>query len=302
MIREIRNIVVGVDLSRSPDPVLHPAAQLAAHLQAELHIVHGYMLSDPLLDAYTKAGYLGQQTLTQYGENIQAALESHVAAAVPGISTKPRALAGSAASAMMDVAAETGADLIIVGSARHHKIPVSLLGSSCRAVVRKADVPVLMMRPDSRPVPRGILVATDLSPLSAAAYGHGLAVAGNSRDVQVRCVLVISDSLMMLPLEQQLLEKVARQELDEFAQKVAVRGEVVEKVVRRGEPAAELAAEAGVWGADLLVLGSHGRRGMERFLIGSVAETVLKTAPCNVLVVPAGAARHATSTPGDDRG
>ena len=66
MIPTIRSIVVGIDMGRGGDPVLRPAAELARRIDAALHVVHGYMLSDPLLDAYSRAGYLGEQTLTQF--------------------------------------------------------------------------------------------------------------------------------------------------------------------------------------------------------------------------------------------
>lgn len=289
MIPKIRNIVVGVDMTRGGDPVLGPAAELARHTGAALHVVHGYMLSDPLLDAYARAGYLGEQTLTQFGENIQAALEAQVAEVLPYGVASVRAVAGSPATAMLELADEVSADLIVVGSTRHDRLPLSLLGSSCRAVIRRSELPVLVMRPDIPGVPRRILVATDLSPLARAAYEEALAIAGDSAAVEMRCVLVISDALLMLPLEQRLLDRVAEEELEEFTRGLTIGGRHIERVVRRGDPATEIAAEARDWSADMIALGSHGRHGMERFLIGSVAESTLKNAPCNVLVVPPGA-------------
>jgi nucleotide-binding universal stress UspA family protein len=53
----------------------------------------------------------------------------------------------------------------------------------------------------------------------------------------------------------------------------------------RGEPGQEIVKAAKDWGADLIVVGSHGRRGLTRALVGSVAETVMRHAPCPVLVV-----------------
>ena len=286
MIPGIRDLVVGVEMGRYGDPVLRSASELAQHLNAALHVVHGYMLSDPLLDAYARAGYLGEQTLTQFGQNIQAALQAQVDAVIPGLAASARAVAGSPATAMLELAHEVDADLILVGSTRHDRLPLSLLGSSCRAVIRRSELPVLMLRPDRPGVPLKVLVATDLSPLAEAAYHESLAIAGGSAAVEMRCLLVVSEALMMLPLERRLLDRVAEEELEEFTQGLAIEGRPVERVIRRGDPAAEIAAEASEWRADLIALGSHGRRGMERFLIGSVAESILKTSPCNVLVVP----------------
>lgn len=52
-----------------------------------------------------------------------------------------------------------------------------------------------------------------------------------------------------------------------------------------GSPAESIVERAASWPADLIVLGSHGHSGCRRFMVGSVAETVLKQAPCSVQVV-----------------
>lgn len=67
-----------------------------------------------------------------------------------------------------------------------------------------------------------------------------------------------------------------------------------EIVVRRGEAAADAIVRYAVGvGAGLVVIGTHGRRGVRRFLMGSVAEEVVRRAPCPVLAVPLAAARTA---------
>jgi universal stress protein A len=53
----------------------------------------------------------------------------------------------------------------------------------------------------------------------------------------------------------------------------------------QGEPGEEIVTAAQDWGADLIVIGSHGRHGLTRALVGSVAESVMRHAPCPVLVV-----------------
>jgi len=57
--------------------------------------------------------------------------------------------------------------------------------------------------------------------------------------------------------------------------------------VEAGPPATTIARAAKEWPADLIVIGSHGRSGMRRALLGSVAEGVMRNAPCPVLVVRA---------------
>ncbi|MQA28454.1 MAG: universal stress protein [Luteitalea sp.] len=59
----------------------------------------------------------------------------------------------------------------------------------------------------------------------------------------------------------------------------------VETAIRQGEPRAEIIDEATDWAADVIVVGSHGHTGLKRFLLGSVAQSIVSHAPCSVYVV-----------------
>lgn len=65
----------------------------------------------------------------------------------------------------------------------------------------------------------------------------------------------------------------------------------VEHVLVEGQPAQEVLRLAKEQNCDLIVIGTHGRTGLERFILGSVAETILREAPCPVLTVNESAAR-----------
>lgn len=94
-------------------------------------------------------------------------------------------------------------------------------------------------------------------------------------------------SVVASPKMMQELAEQAQRHLEEWqsaAASVAGEGRVtVEKVV--GEPAAEIVSFAKAKGVDLLVLGTHGRSGLEHALMGSIAERVVRKAPCPVLTV-----------------
>ena len=85
----------------------------------------------------------------------------------------------------------------------------------------------------------------------------------------------------------------ARQEMREtaerlttgVAEKLEAGGLAVETAVRDGDPRACIVDEAKEWGADLIVVGSHGYTGVKRWLLGSVAQSVVSHAPCSVEVV-----------------
>jgi nucleotide-binding universal stress UspA family protein len=62
-------------------------------------------------------------------------------------------------------------------------------------------------------------------------------------------------------------------------------GCTVQTVVEEGDPKSKIIDQAAQWNAELIVMGSHGRRGIDRFLMGSVAESVVRYAHCSVEIV-----------------
>ena len=81
------------------------------------------------------------------------------------------------------------------------------------------------------------------------------------------------------------LEESAARELPKLARAAECEGLDVEELIVHGEPAAEIVRVARERGADLIVISSHGRTGLGRILFGSTAESVVRYAPCPVLVV-----------------
>jgi nucleotide-binding universal stress UspA family protein len=74
----------------------------------------------------------------------------------------------------------------------------------------------------------------------------------------------------------------AQELVERVASDLRAAGLTVETAVRRGDPRTEIEDEAKAWDADLIVLGSHGRTGLSRWLLGSVAEHVVRHAHCSV--------------------
>jgi len=80
-------------------------------------------------------------------------------------------------------------------------------------------------------------------------------------------------------------EREARETAARAADRLAIIGVPVEVVARQGDPATTIVEEARDWQADLIVVGSHGRTGIQRLLLGSVAQAVVSRASCSVEVV-----------------
>ena len=81
------------------------------------------------------------------------------------------------------------------------------------------------------------------------------------------------------------VKREAEQQLERYAKRVRDRGVEVEAVVREGYPATVIVEEIGNLGADLIVIGTHGRTGLKHLLLGSIAARVVQHAPCPVLSV-----------------
>jgi nucleotide-binding universal stress UspA family protein len=267
----IHTIVAGVAGLTPEDPTLSAATELARGAGAALHLVHAYEI--PHLHGFHRPG-----ALAEYEAEVRATL----AGAIDGrFGREPvcHAVHGTAAEAILRVAVEGGASLVLVGAGHH---PGRLAPTAAR-VLRDAKVPVFVMRrPVHRPLER-VLVATDLSELSADAHERGLdaAAALLGEPWAVRSLLVIGPGSLPAPLPPGALGRTAQRELRSFLAERRPRLARVQGAVRTGVPADEIVAEADGWKANLLVMGTHGH-----VLLGSVAETVASEAPCSVLAVP----------------
>lgn len=140
--------------------------------------------------------------------------------------------------------------------------------------------------------PRRILVATDFSELAEKATGWALELA---RRYEARVDLVHAWSPPLVgspegvsPVSAVLindLEREAKQAMTRALERYRTAGVALEGTVVCSDPRDAVVETAEKLKADLVVIGTHGRRGLKRALMGSVAEAVVRTAPCPVLVV-----------------
>ena len=134
-----------------------------------------------------------------------------------------------------------------------------------------------------------LLLATDLSPASAAATEQAFELAARL-SVPLLIVSVIDPGQLRLSGGRfgQRVDQV-RTEREKVAQDLVERGRrvgvTVSFLIWEGDPGESIVEAAVAERADLIVVGSHGRSGVERFLIGSVSDHVVRHAPCPVLVV-----------------
>jgi universal stress protein E len=294
----IRTVVAGVAELDANDPVLHHALELVERLGAVCHLVHAYLppaepLGLPSADvAGIAAPALAPEALGsgEVEQALRARLEDLVPSTGLGARLRVHVVAGSAHDALTRTAEETRADLILVGATRRGLLGEAILGTTASHTLHAARVPVLVLRETPRQPGTRVLLTTDLSELSAQACALAIEASrtlfGDS--ATFRCLLAVGGGGGDLPpVDTDEVRASADERLHHFLDRVAGSGPRVAGIVRVGDPPDEIVAEAADWPADVLALGTHGRSGVSRLFMGSVAEAALRNARCTALVVPA---------------
>lgn len=146
---------------------------------------------------------------------------------------------------------------------------------------------------------RKIVVATDFSPDAAQALtvAVDLARACGSEIVLLHVCQMpaysFANGAMYIPTPELVADILRDANRGLAAIKERIRDVAVETVRLEGDPAIDIVRLAAERHADLIVMGTHGRRGIRRLIAGSVAEHVVRAAPCPVLTVKAPAEAHA---------
>jgi len=237
------------------------------------------------------------QTLKQRAEDaVQAAAQQLRRS---GIEPATRVLCGNAKGAIVEYARQSGTDLIVVGSHTVTTVRQFLRGSVARAVVRFAPCSVEVDRGNAGPGAMKILLATDGSQYSEAA-ARSIAERPWPAGTEVRIISVADHDLRLSGIANRRhfdaqamkkLEKVAIQRAQEAvtsAEKIIIEGRLALSgtiAVTAAAPKERILKEADDFGANLIVLGSHGHGGLTRLVLGSVSEAVATLAPCSVEVI-----------------
>ncbi len=200
---------------------------------------------------------------------------------------------GPVAETVIRQAQRRRTDLVMMGSRGFSDIQGFLLGSVSRKVVTHAPCPVLVVKRKLPEAPR-IVLAVDQSKFSKAAARFLLTgLVGESTQVTVLSVVspVVTDlgTGLLTASQLEVLTKPKRQQaktlVSQYREMFLKEGCAVTTEVLEGHPSQTIVHYLEKHQADLVVMGSRGLTGMERFQLGSVSESVLKYAPCSVLVV-----------------
>lgn len=299
MSRRIETVLIGTSLSEVSDDVVRAGVDLARAAGAKVSLVHAFL---PQVAYGGGAPFVTEVMVDEVVRAERITLRRNMDEQVTRLGLRPEELAGTVLEdgpphrVLIETCHKVGADLIVLGAAESPRL-AKVFGSTAERVVRKATRPVLVVRGRMAMPPKRVLLPVDLSPLSADAFRHGLAVLGQL-DPGHRAVL--EAYFVMTELDRQAYapkaapemgESNAGRSLETFVTRNAYgTGWAVEPKVGTGFVDEEILARMEDWNPDLIVLGTHGRGGFERFLLGSVAASVVRNAGTSVLVVPPEAA------------
>jgi nucleotide-binding universal stress UspA family protein len=286
----LRRIVVGYTFAPDGELALHSALTLAERSHAALyllHVVEPYPVYIKMRFPSVPAEALLEEVVLKTRAQLKD-LAERVKPADVQVETDVRI--GKPFVELISTCRSWQGDLVVVGVTKQGE--ERFLGSTGERVLRKAPVPVLVAKRELPVGPKTILVPTDFSPGARPAAEEALAlVRGFGGRLVFLHVLDIryiypagygADTVLLPPLTPEDLEP----DWQEFLHELPLGSDVLwEKQTREGRAAQTIAETADEIGADLVVIGTHGRSGLAHMLLGSVAEQVLRSTTCSVLTV-----------------
>lgn len=256
--------------------------------EATLHILN---VADTKHDSVTRIGTDVVDTLENEGEEIVTSVAQRATAR--DISNVADVVQGGVSETIAAYADEKGVDLITMPTRGRTGIEESLTGSVTERTIRRATVPVLALRPEATthyPY-RDILVPTDGSECAAEAVDLGVSMA-NEYDATLHLLSVVNPGTLGVDVGSERQTDALEEQATETVSEAAATAEqasvpsVVKATDRNASVASAISEYIDASDIDLVVMGTHGRTGIERFLLGSVTEKVVRTASIPVLTVP----------------
>ncbi|GAC1307305.1 MAG: hypothetical protein NVSMB19_19970 [Vulcanimicrobiaceae bacterium] len=301
----LRHLLVATDGSAAGDRAVAFAVAMALRHGSELLLCYvvdraGAIAQSSLADG--SAGMLAPlvQETDDVARSILAAAAQRAAEA--GVVVATVVLDGRPAGAIVACATERELDAIVIGTQGKNALERAFLGSSAQGVLRRSEIPTFVVPSGARDADAGfdrILVAVDDSDPSDAAAAFALRIAAADGTTLVFCGVADTRALLEQAATYGYDPMAMRDELHATTSAVlaaqtaraASANVASERVIAEGDPVERILRAAEVHRAGMIVVGTHGRRGLHRWYFGSVAENVVRHSLLPVVVVRATTSR-----------
>lgn len=282
----LRNIVAATDFSTRSQRALRRAGRLAQQADAELTLIH--VVDDDQPQSLIE---LERRESNKFlNEQIGSLAE------LRGVRCRVAVTIGEAFDGILRAAKDASTELIVMGSHRKQLLRDVFIGTTIERVIRTGPYPVLMVNTDLEHPYRYIVAGVDMSEPSAHAIRTAQEL-GLIDDTDLKVVhAFVAPGRGQLSVanatKEQIEEYVASEqqqahlELSAFLAVHAIRGERWSYHIEEGGPFEVIARVTKEQCPDLLVIGTQGRSGIMKMLIGSVAEEALRSLEVDILAVP----------------
>lgn len=281
------NILVAADLSGRSDRALARGFALAKELHGTLQVLH-VVDADLPAELRDHSVEWARQTLAR---------ETEALVTETGVKAELQVIAGHAKVDIVAQARSQDCDLVLLGVHDRSEPKGMHFGRTTAAeVLSWAPVPVLLVARAADEPYRRAIIGVDFSVFSRAAIRYGFGIAPSARFRLVHAYEIPFKGFLGHAANTEQVAYSRRLEFDAFlneeiallsrhAAEVGIPAAELESKLQEGAPCEVLEAACAEFGADLLVVGTHGRTGVSRAILGSVAADLLSAPPCDVLVV-----------------
>ena len=281
-----KKILVPLDGSPLSQRALEPAIAMSKQTGAELLLVRMPVVETLGFAVSEHRHAEARNDALVYLETIRKSNEQ------PDLHIQTQIIEGDVAGAIVDTALAEQADLIVMSTHGYSGLTRWVLGSVTEKVLRSAACPVLAVRAARHP--QKVLITLDGSPLSDRAIEPGIAVAQGLGATVTLLRVVPSVSIdwkldehengLSRRLQEDLIGE-AKDYLRARSEAAARSGVAIKSEVRIGSPAEIILEHVETYGTDLIVMATHGRTGLKRWVYGSVTAKVLRSVNCSMLVI-----------------
>jgi nucleotide-binding universal stress UspA family protein len=300
----IQNIVVPIDFSEMSIEAIKIARRLARRFTTSIHLAHVRQF-DYLADFVAPVPPMVPFSFMPYEQNGERSVLKNLNALARryGVSSPTCHVLGGAPpfDEICRVAQEIPADLIVMPTHGHTGLKHVFLGSTAERIVQHSSCPVFVTRGNavqsnngSRFKIKTILVPVDFSGCSREGLRYAI---GFANEFGATVILLHTTylgyiyssegtAIYDIPGLQKAARKTAEHKMRELVRSVNFGDVKFETVFTEGSPVLDICAYAKDHDVDVIITSTHGLTGFKHVLIGSIAEQVVRHAPCSVLVVP----------------
>jgi nucleotide-binding universal stress UspA family protein len=284
-----QHLLVPLDFGAGSEHAAKLAVAIATKFQSKLDLFHALYIPPLAYGDGTMPAYVPYDDIFRGAREALDLAHAKIKERYP--SAEALLVDGEPRERIVEVAAERGVDLIVMGTHGRRGLSHAFFGSVAERVVRTSPVPVLTTgSSEGGDTFRHVLVATDFGEPAehAVATASELATKFDAKLTLVHAYAMpttIYDERAYWPTAE--IIKNAEIALAGALAKTRERAPAAESVLVRGDAREGILAVARERKADLVVMGTHGRRGLPRMFLGSVAERVVQVSPVPVLTVGA---------------